>query len=186
VGLATEGHAAGAAVSAFHIALRYVDEPGHPDRIRTLPPQPAGSPYDRAMRRSRVSILSAAVAILALASCSSGTTNLGGPVRPVPTTQAPKTSSGVQIVSLTGPPSPPQCNAPTQVELHWVTRGATTVTLQINGGPVFARYSNGKHDELVPLACDGNPQTYLITARAGNGRTATKSVTVNVRKLSAS
>jgi len=56
-----------------------------------------------------------------------------------PSTSTPSTPelSAVQIVSLTGPPSPVTCNAPTQVQLHWVTRGASKVELRIDGGPVF-------------------------------------------------
>jgi len=150
------------------------------------------------MFRPGLTALSAILGVVALAACSSGKTNLGGPVRTFPTArdapattaaQTPTTAttvSGVRIVSLTGPASPPVCNAPTQVELHWTAQHATTVTLQINGGPVFASYAGGTRDELVPLACDGNPQTYLLTAHAPNGRTATKSVTIDTRQLSAS
>ncbi|MGO9875995.1 MAG: hypothetical protein ACLPVY_19635 [Acidimicrobiia bacterium] len=60
------------------------------------------------------------------------------------------------------------------------------MTLQINGGPVFASYPNGTRDELVPLACDGNPQTYVITARGRNGETVTKSLTITERESNAS
>jgi len=78
------------------------------------------------------------------------------------------------------------CNAPTQVELHWVTRHAKTVTLSINGGPVFASYADGARDELVPLACDGTPQTYALTARGGDGQVVTKSLTIGERQANAS
>jgi len=60
------------------------------------------------------------------------------------------------------------------------------VTLSINGGPVFASYPNGARDELVPLACNGNPQTYAITARARDGETVTKSLTIIERESNAS
>jgi hypothetical protein len=83
---------------------------------------------------------------------------------------------------LTGPPTPVRCNAPTQVELRWETRGANRVELRINGGPVFATYANGRHDELLPLACDGAPQTYQFTARAAGGRTATKTLRLTERR----
>jgi hypothetical protein len=56
------------------------------------------------------------------------------------------------------------------------------VTLRIDGGPVFAKYSNGPHDVLAPLACDGNPQTYLITAHGVNGNNATKSLVLKERE----
>jgi hypothetical protein len=78
------------------------------------------------------------------------------------------------------------CNAPTQVELRWVTRHAKTVTLQIDGGPVFASYPDGTRDELVPLGCDGRPQIYALTARAPNGTVVTKLLTVSERQANAS
>jgi hypothetical protein len=83
---------------------------------------------------------------------------------------------------LTGPPTPVPCNAPTSVELHWETRGAIRVELRVNGGTVLA-YTNGTHDELVPLACDGRPQTYRLTARAADGQTASKSLRLTERAL---
>jgi hypothetical protein len=145
------------------------------------------------MRRSRVASLSATVAFLALAACSSShsaspittTTTAAAPPSSSstlpPTTLAPTTgpvAADVRIISLSGPPAAVLCNAPTQVELHWVTQHAKTVTLQINGGPVFSSYPDGKSDELVPLACDGTAQTYLLTAHAPNGTTVSKSLTV--------
>jgi hypothetical protein len=63
-----------------------------------------------------------------------------------------------------------------------VTQHASLVTLQINGGPVFAKYSNGRRDVLAPLACDGNPQTYLITAHGAGGKNATKSLVLKERE----
>lgn len=47
---------------------------------------------------------------------------------------------------------------------------------------MFAKYSNGPHDVLAPLACDGNPQTYLITAHGVNGNNATKSLVLKERE----
>ncbi len=139
------------------------------------------------MCRSGVALCVAIVTLMMFASCSSSGPGTGSSTdtttRPAVSTGG---SSGVRIVSLTGPSPSPTCNAPTQVELRWESKDAETVTLRINGGPVFASYPNGKHNELVPLACDGKSQTYLLTAHAANGDTATKSVTVNARRLSAS
>jgi hypothetical protein len=147
------------------------------------------------MRPSRVVRWWATVAIVGLTACSASqparpdTTSTsaaadGSTTRPVSTTTSVR--SGVQIVSLTGPSPPVVCNAPTQVELQWVTRNATSVTLQIDGGPVIASYPNGARDELVPLACDGLPQTYLLTARAPNAKVITKSLTIAERQANAS
>jgi hypothetical protein len=90
---------------------------------------------------------------------------------------------GPKIVTLTGPRTPVQCNAPTSVELHWDATGATSVTLRIDLDPVFATYGNGANDQLVPLACDGTPHVYTLTARAADGRTATKALRITERKL---
>jgi len=89
----------------------------------------------------------------------------------------------VQILSLTGPPSPVICNAPTQVQLHWTTRGASKVQLRIDGGAVFATYPGGARDPLVPLDCDGETHSYALTARAANGDTATRSLALGERSL---
>lgn len=52
------------------------------------------------------------------------------------------------------------------------------MTLRIDGEPIFATYRDGAHDELVPLACDGNAHRYTLTAHAADGRTATKSLKI--------
>jgi hypothetical protein len=56
------------------------------------------------------------------------------------------------------------------------------VSLSINGAGVFATYSNGRHAELEPLACDGTPQVYRFVARSPDGRTATKTLTLTERE----
>jgi hypothetical protein len=146
------------------------------------------------MYRSGRALLSIAVAILALTSCSTSTskkdpgTSVG--TSTPSTAPAPVTTSGtgpaVRILALTGPKSPLLCNAPTQVELHWLTQNAKKVTLQINAGPVFASYANGARDELVPLACTGDPQTYLVTAHGVGGQTVTRSLTITEHESSSS
>jgi hypothetical protein len=70
------------------------------------------------------------------------------------------------------------CNAPTSVRFAWDTRGAERVSLSINGAGVFATYTNGAHDELEPLACDGTPQVYTFVARSRDGQTVTKKLTL--------
>jgi hypothetical protein len=86
-------------------------------------------------------------------------------------------------VSLIGPPLPVECSAPTSVALHWETRGATTVILRIDGGPIFATYGGGGNNKLVPLACDGKAHRYTLTARAADGRTAARTLTITERRL---
>lgn len=126
------------------------------------------------MRPLRFAVLATiGAAVLLLASCSSS--HHPGPAT---TTTSPPShvSSSARIVTLTGPPSPVECNSPTSVELQWETKNAVSVTLSINGGKVFATYRNGRHDELVPLTCDGTPQKYQFTARDSSGATVTKTL----------
>jgi len=145
------------------------------------------------MRPSRLALLSATVAVVGFGACSAShpaspettSTSAVAGSSSAGSVPASAVASDVQIVSLAGPAAPVVCNAPTQVELHWVIRHAKTVTLHINGGPVFASYPDGTRDELVPLACDGGRQTYALTARAANGTVVTKSLTIGERQASA-
>ena len=89
----------------------------------------------------------------------------------------------MKILSLTGPPSPVTCNAPTQVQLHWKTIGASKVELRIDGGAVFSTYPGGAREPLVPLTCDGGKHSYELIARAANGDTATKRLELAEREL---
>jgi hypothetical protein len=84
-------------------------------------------------------------------------------------------------VSLTGPPAPVGCYAPTSVQVRWETRGTAHVTLSINGGPLFATYPGGVQSQMLPLACDGSTQRYAFTAHATDGSTATKTLTLTER-----
>ena len=116
-------------------------------------------------------------------STSSVSTTRSTPSTVKPTSMPGTTTSvsalgGPRIVALTGPAVPVPCYAPTSIPLRWESRGAQTVTLRIDGEPIFATYRDGAHDELVPLACDGNAHRYTITAHAADGRTATKSLKI--------
>jgi hypothetical protein len=75
-----------------------------------------------------------------------------------------------------------QCFATnSSVQLQWETQHATKVTLQINGGAVFATYGDGHHSVLEPFTCNGTSQSYLLTAHGANGTTATRTLTLAVR-----
>jgi hypothetical protein len=140
--------------------------------------------------RHRRTVALAALLALGLAACSSS--GSGKPARSEPTpsttTAAPTSTTGPlpdlsgapRITGFGGPPSPVTCTAPTEIELHWATPVTATVELRINGGDVFASYPGGKGDHLVPLACDGTPQTYELTATGGDGSTASKTLTIDV------
>jgi hypothetical protein len=57
------------------------------------------------------------------------------------------------------------------------------VTLRIDLEPIFATYGNGANDKLVPLACDGKPHIYTLTARAADGRAASRALRITERRL---
>jgi hypothetical protein len=137
------------------------------------------------MRLTRLASLATIAGVVILSACSSNSPSraTAGSTSSATGTASTSRATGPRIVSLTGPPTPVQCNAPTQVELHWETSGANRVELRINSGAVFATYADGPHDELVPLACEGTPQTYQFTARAADGQTATRTLTLTERAL---
>jgi hypothetical protein len=62
------------------------------------------------------------------------------------------------------------------IELQWTARGATTVTLSIDGR-AFATYGSGPQDHLEYFACDGRTHTYTLHA-VGGGSSATVTRTV--------
>ena len=121
--------------------------------------------------------------VLAFAACSSGGSAKPSSSEPPTSTTGslPDLRPGPHIESFTGPPSPVQCSAPTSIELAWQTPVTATVELRINGGDVFATYPGGRGKHLVPLACDGQPQTYELSVTGANGSTATKSLTIEER-----
>ncbi len=112
---------------------------------------------------------------------STSTTTPSGSSTSAPISTQTTHTGAVTIAFFTGPPSPVDCLARQQsVQLHWRTTGAAGVTLRING-VVFASFPNGKQDPLEPLTCDGKAQTYELTARAPNGDTVSKSLTLSER-----
>lgn len=102
------------------------------------------------------------------------------------TTTIHATNNSVKINSFStvGASNPDECNAPTEVELKWSTSGATKVTLSIDGPGIFSSFPPGSHDGLFPLACDGNTHSYMLTATAADGSTATKTISVSTMKSS--
>jgi hypothetical protein len=127
--------------------------------------------------------------VLATAACSSSESSKATPTGgtttstiAAPSTTGPLPDLGpASIRAFTGPRSPVLCTAPTSVELHWQTPVTATVDLRVNGGAVFATYPGGRGDHLVPLTCDGRPQTYELTVHGAGGSTATKTLTLEER-----
>jgi hypothetical protein len=145
------------------------------------------------MPRTRVVVIASIAAVAALAGCSSSksspsVTTTAPPASSTSTSAGPPptTATGVRIVTFTGPRPPVTCNAPTSVEIDFETEHATSVTLSINGGGVFATYTDGAHDELVPLTCAGALQKYVLSAHGSNGVTVSKTLTVEPRMLATS
>ncbi len=144
--------------------------------------------------------------VVLLASCSTShksstpttsttiTPTTSGTVAPTTTTTSPATTTtesptttttvaspaGPRIVHFSGPAATQHCNAPTFVQLSWLTAGATRVVLTIDGGSPLS-YPNGARSPLVYLACDGRAHTYTLTAYGAGATRATASVTVRTQ-----
>jgi hypothetical protein len=155
------------------------------------------------MPRTRAVLIASIAAAVALTACSSSKSATSATTTapatssaaaststqpPVATSPGPPTTTaiGVRIVSFTGPRPPVTCNAPTSMQIDFETQNAKSVTLSINGGGVFATYTDGAHDELVPLTCAGSPQKYVLSAHGANGATVSKTLTVQPRVLATS
>ncbi len=68
-----------------------------------------------------------------------------------------------------------------QFTARWRTEGATKVTISIDGPGEYDTYGpNGEAD--LPFSCS-TPHTFLLTAYAANGQTATKLVTLQPRDV---
>jgi hypothetical protein len=82
---------------------------------------------------------------------------------------------GLAIGSFSAP-SQVSCTTSTSIHLAWTTKGATSVTISIDGPGIYATYAaNGSAS--VPFACDGKSHTYLLTAKGPNGSvTSTRTV----------
>lgn len=98
---------------------------------------------------------------------------------PASTTTTTAVAATVVIESLTGPPNPVACNAPTMEELDWKTRGATTVELFV-GNQRLGQYPGGAGRQIVPLKCDGSSRTYTLKATKG-GETAQRTITLTTK-----
>jgi hypothetical protein len=111
--------------------------------------------------------------VAASTSTTAATTTTTTPPRVTTTTRANTTFA--RIVRFNGP-SKVLCNAPTSIELKWVTQNATKVALTIDGQP-YASFTKPTFDGMQYFACDGKPHTYTITA-TGTGPPAHASLTV--------
>ena len=85
-------------------------------------------------------------------------------------------ASGPSIASFNVPTSV-TCSTATTINISWSTVNATEVVISIDGPGPYRTYSGPSGSDSVPFACDGNPHTYMITAK-GNGGQATRTVTV--------
>ena len=201
VRLAAERDTARAAVATFQVALRYVDEAGHRRQDTDRPRSGRPYLYDLCVRLPRLASIAMIAALVLLTACSSN----NPPNRPPPsstttsstssttsTTSVPTTTlhghlrpvsalGGPRIVSLTGPATPVQCNAPTSVELHWETRGAQTVTLRIDRRADLRDLRRRSERQARAARVRRERTRYTLTARAADGRTATRSLTITER-----
>ena len=74
-------------------------------------------------------------------------------------------------------PTTVNCASPTTINISWSTSNATQVAISIDGPGPYKYYSGPSGSDSVPFACDGNPHTYMITAKNSSGQT-TRTVTV--------
>jgi hypothetical protein len=98
---------------------------------------------------------------------------------PASTTTTTAAAATVVIESLTGPPNPVACDAPTMEELDWKTRGATKVEL-FAGTQRLGQYPGGAGSEIVPLKCDGSSRTYTLKATKGS-ETVQRTITLTTK-----
>ena len=66
------------------------------------------------------------------------------------------------------------------MQLSWTTAGAAHVEMHVDGGGVFATYTDGTHAPLLYLPCDGKAHTYELVAINGSTR-VTRTVTVRTQ-----
>ncbi|TMM16987.1 MAG: hypothetical protein E6G01_07135 [Actinobacteria bacterium] len=107
---------------------------------------------------------------------SSGGTGSGGSSGSGGGSGGQSASTATAIASFSGP-SQVTCTTSTTITLSWTTRNATSATISIDGGGIYASYpANGSAS--VPFACDGKSHTYLLTAKGPKG-TATSTRVVS-------
>ena len=80
---------------------------------------------------------------------------------------------GPQITSFTE--RPPNCTT-NQINLHWTTQNAVGVDISIDGPGKYDSYG-ASGSAQVPFVCGGS-HTYLLTAKAANGQTTQRKITV--------
>ncbi len=158
-------------------------------------------------RIRNVALLGAALGVvLLLSGCSSsaktagsGTTTSSTGAGQVATTvaQAPTTArtqtggNGTQSPPSGPPPSVASFVTPDNIDCHngnsqmfsasWTTTNSVKSTIAIDGGGIYKTYDANASDSL-PFNCS-SPHTFVVTAYAQDGRTATKSVTLQPRNV---
>src|SRR5262249_53768113 len=140
VGFATERHAPGAAVTALHVALRHVDEPGHPQQDTdiydpVMSEARPGRPFRAGtMHRSVLALL----ALSLLAACSSGSRRTETPTPPT----TPPPSPAAPASSFTSTSAASTTSVP----------GSTTTT--VGGGSGSATISQYVYSGANPVECN--------------------------------
>lgn len=103
------------------------------------------------------------------------------PTAAAPTTEPEPTQQPAPIIrSFTGPASV-DCNAPGfnfTVHLSWRVGFADGATLAIDGPGLYKTYVGVVGEDDVPFGCGGEPHTYTLTTRGGNGPAATQTLVI--------
>ncbi|HZP29329.1 MAG TPA: hypothetical protein VFC99_10280 [Acidimicrobiia bacterium] len=106
-------------------------------------------------------------------STSTSTTSTSTSTTSTTTTPTTTTATSPAITSFTN--DTPNCTT-NQITLHWTTQNAVGVDISIDGPGKYASYG-ASGSAQVPFVCGGS-HTYLLTAKASNGQTTQRQITV--------
>lgn len=112
------------------------------------------------------------------------------PTTPAPTAPAPTTSPATgtpapTITSFTTPDTIDCHNGMSQMfTASWSVANATKVTISIDGPGIYKTYAATDSDSF-PFGCQ-NPHTYLLTGYGADGKTVTRTITLQPRNVQAS
>ncbi len=116
----------------------------------------------------------------------------GGNPAPAPTAPAPAPTAPATTAPMPSPgPTITEFWTPDDIDCHngfnqtftarWATENATEVVISIDGPGAYATYPPDGETSL-PFGC-GSSHTFLLTARSADGRTATRTVTLQPRNV---
>ena len=113
------------------------------------------------------------------------------PVTDAPATDAPPTEAPAATPKVTQVPAPritsfkgPEsvdCSDPSYdgfITLTWTIEDADSADLSIDGSGLYQNYAGGQRSERLPFSCGNGQHTYTLTTVGGEGRAASKTLTI--------